>query len=336
MEKRILGKTGYNVSVIGLGGIPIQNVTKKEATEIVEEAYKQGINFIDTARGYNESEKLLGEALEIVGRDKFYIATKSMQRTYEGVLKELEISMNNLKVNTIDLFQFHNVSKKHDMEILFSDKGALKAIKEMKAKGTVKEIGITSHNVDILDKLVDTNEFSTIQFPYNAVENQAEKVFKKANEKNIGIIIMKPLAGGAIPNGELCLRYVLENNNVTLAIPGMDSIKQVRENTSVGQNLRPLTDDERKELQDLIKDLGTQFCRRCGYCAPCTVGIDIPSNFLMEGYYSRYDLKEWALNRYNNMEKNAKDCIKCGSCEPRCPYDLPIIEMLENVAEVLG
>lgn len=336
MEKRILGKTGYEVSVIGLGGIPIQNVDKNKAIEIVAEASKQGINFIDTARGYNESEKLIGEALKVVGRDKFYIATKSMQRTYDGVLKELEISMNNLNVDTIDLFQFHNVSKEPDFETLFSDNGALKAIKEMKKKGIIKEIGVTSHNVNMLDRLIDTDEFSTIQFPYNAVENQAEKVFEKAKKKDIGILIMKPLAGGAIPNGELCLRYVLENENITLAIPGMDSVEQIIENTSVGQDPRPLTEKEKDELQNIIKDLGTNFCRRCGYCAPCSVGIDIPSNFLMEGYYSRYDLKDWALSRYNSMEVNAKDCIQCGDCEPRCPYDLPIIEMLENVAEVLG
>lgn len=336
MEKRILGRTGYNVSVIGLGGIPIQNSDTKTAIEILKEAYKQGINFIDTARGYNDSEKRIGEALEVVGRDKFYIATKSMSRTYDAVLEDLKTSIENLKVDYLDLFQFHNISKESDFETVFSENGALKAIKEMKAKGIIKEIGVSSHNVNILDKLIDTDEFATIQFPYNIVEDQAEEVFKKAKKKNIGILIMKPLAGGAIPNGELCLRYVLENENITLAIPGMDTIEQVIENTSVGKNPRPLTDKERNELQELVKGLGTNFCRRCGYCAPCSVGIDIPTNFLMEGYYTRYDLKDWALTRYNSMEVNAKDCIKCGDCEPRCPYDLPIIEMLENVSNVLG
>ena len=336
MEKRILGKTGYNVSVIGLGGIPIQNTDTKTAIEILKEAHKQGINFIDTARGYNDSEKRIGEALEVVGREKFYIATKSMARTYDGVLEDLKTSMDNLKIDYIDLFQFHNISKDTDFETVLGENGALKAIKEMKKKGIIKEIGVSSHNVNILDKLVDTDEFATIQFPYNIVEDQAEEVFEKAKKKNIGILIMKPLAGGAIPNGELCLRYVLENNNITLAIPGMDTVEQVIENASVGQEPRPLTDEERNELQEIVKGLGTNFCRRCGYCAPCSIGIDIPSNFLMEGYYTRYDLKEWALSRYNGMEVSAKDCIKCGDCEPRCPYDLPIIEMLENVANVLG
>lgn len=336
MEKRILGKTGYEVSVIGLGGIPIQRVDKEKAIEIVQAAHNRGINFIDTARGYNESEKLLGEALEVVGRDKFYLATKSMQRTYDGVLEELNISLNNLKTDYIDLFQFHNVSKEADAEILFSENGALKAIKEMKEKGIVKEIGITSHNVNLMDKFVDTEEFATIQFPYNAVEDQATNVFKKAKEKNIGVIVMKPLAGGAIPKGELCLRYIMENENITVAIPGMDSVEQVIENTNVGINPRKLTDTEREELNNEIKELGTEFCRRCGYCAPCTVGMDIPTQFLMEGYYVRYNLQDWAKSRYDAMDKKAADCIRCGKCEERCPYDLPIMDMLERVEKNLG
>ena len=306
------------------------------AIEIVKEAHRQGINFIDTARGYNSSEELLGEALEEVGRDKFILATKSMARTYDGVLEELNISLKNLKTDYIDLFQFHNVSKEADVEILFGENGALKAIKEMKDKGIVGQIGITSHNVDLMDKFVDSNEFATIQFPYNPVEDQAAKVFEKAKKKNIGVIVMKPLAGGAIPKGELCLRYIMENENVTVAIPGMDSLEQVKENASVGKNPRRLNEEERAELDEEVKILGTEFCRRCGYCAPCTVGIDIPSQFLMEGYFTRYNLKDWAKTRYDAMDKNAKDCIKCGKCESRCPYDLPIMKMLDRVEKNLG
>lgn len=336
MEKRVLGRTGFEISIVGLGGIPIQNVSKDEAITLLKKCLDMGINFIDTARGYNDSETRIGEALEVVGRDKFYIATKSMARTSEGVLGELATSMNNLKVDYIDLFQFHNVSKKKDMDILLGKGGALEAIKEMKKKGIVKEIGITSHNVDILRELLETNEFATIQFPYNFVETQGEELFKRAKEKNIGVLIMKPLAGGAIPMGKECLKFVLNNENVTCAIPGMDTIEQIEENCSVGNNLEPLTEEEISKLDSFTKGLGKNFCRRCGYCAPCSVGIDIPTNFLMEGYYTRYDLKDWAISRYNGFEKKASDCIKCGICEKRCPYDLPIIDMLENVATVLG
>lgn len=335
MKKRTLGRTGFEISVIGLGGIPIQHCTSDEAISLMKECLDRGINFIDTARGYNDSEKRIGEGLKVLGRDKFILATKSMARTYDMVLEEIAQSLKDLGTDYIDLFQFHNVSKEEDAETIFSENGALRALKELKEKGVIREIGITSHKAEVLDRLVDTDEFASIQFPYNFVENQGLKIFEKAKEKNIGVLVMKPLAGGAIPKGDLCLRYVLENENVTSAIPGMDSLDQVRENTSVGEDIRPLSDDERKILKDITDKLGNRFCRRCGYCMPCTVGIDIPSNFLMEGYYTRYGLKDWALSRYRGFETKASDCIKCGMCEKRCPYDLEIIKMLENVAQVL-
>ena len=336
MEKRILGRTGFEVSVVGLGGIPIQRVDKETAYEIVKEAYENGINFIDTARGYRNSEELLGHAIERIGRDKFILATKSMARTYDKVLEEIAISLNDLRTDYIDLFQLHNVRTKEDLDTVLGENGALKAAKELKAKGVIKEIGITSHSVDILDIALDTDEFSTIQCPYNPVERLGERVFQKAKERNIGVIVMKPLAGGAISKGELSLRFILENDNVTTAIPGMDSIEQVRENTKAGSDRRLLTDDEREELNKEAKTLGEQFCRRCGYCAPCSVGIDIQSQFLLDGYYTRYNLQDWAISRYKAMDVRAGDCIECGDCESRCPYDLPIIEMLKRVESNLG
>lgn len=336
MEKRILGRTNFEISAIGFGGIPIQRVDEKTAYELIVEAYNQGINFIDTARGYMESESLLGYALEKFGRDKFILATKSMARTYDGVLEELNTSLKNLRTDYIELFQFHNVRTKEDLDIVMGENGALKAIKEYQKKGIIKEIGITSHSVDLLNIAIDTGEFSTIQYPYNPVENQGEPVFKKARENNIGVIVMKPLAGGAIPKGELCLRYILENKDVTVAIPGMDTVEQIIENARAGNDIRSLTDEERKDLMTEANTLGDEFCRRCGYCAPCTVGIDIPSQFIMEGYYTRYNLQDWAVSRYEAMDIRAKDCIECGDCESRCPYDLPIIEMLKRVEGNLG
>lgn len=335
MEKRILGRTNFEVSVIGFGGIPVQRVDEEMAYELLLESYNQGINFIDTARGYMESENLLGKALERIGRDKFILATKSMGRTYDAMLEELHTSLKNLRTDYIDLFQLHNVRTKEELDVVMGDNGALKLLKEYKEKGIIKEIGITSHSVDLLDIAMDTGEFSTIQYPYNPVERQGEKIFKKAKENNIGVIVMKPLAGGAIPKGELCLRFIMENNDVTTAIPGMDAIEQVRENATVGNNMRPLRDDERKDLMAEAEELGEEFCRRCGYCSPCTVGMDIPTQFLMEGYYNRYNLQDWAKSRYESLPVNAGDCIECGDCQPRCPYDLPIIKMLKRVEETL-
>jgi len=336
LEKRILGKTNLEVSTIGFGGIPIQRVDNEMAVKLIEESYNRGINFIDTARGYNDSESLIGQALERIGRDKFILATKSMKRDYKGILEELSISLKNLRTDYIDLFQFHNIRSFEELDFILSENGAFKALKEAKEKGVIKEIGITSHSPEILDKAIDIGGFSTIQCPYNPVERQAEEVFKKAKEMNIGVIVMKPLAGGAITNGELSLRFIVDNPNISVVIPGMDTLEQVSSNALVGINKRKLTVEEEEILREESNSLGSQFCRRCGYCLPCPQGIDIPVQFLMEGYYTRYDLKDWAKSRYDAMEKRAVHCVECGLCETKCPYNLPIRKMLKNVVEKLG
>lgn len=332
MQKRILGRTGLEVSAVGFGGIPIQRVDKDTAVAMLMEAHNQGINFIDTARGYLVSEELIGEALKVIGREKFVLATKSMNRTYEGIKGELETSLNNLKVDYIDLYQFHNVRSMEDYNKLMAEDGAYNYALKAKELGLIKHIGISSHSSDVLKIVVETDYFETIQFPYNAVERQGEEVFKRAKERNIGVIIMKPLAGGAISKGELAIRFILENPNVSVVIPGMDSVEQVIENAKPGKDNRGLSDDERVMIEQEAKELGTQFCRRCGYCAPCTVGIDIPTQFVLDSYYTRYNLQQWATDRYNAQEISAGDCIDCGICESRCPYDLPIRDMLKKVA----
>lgn len=331
MEKRILGKTGLEVSVIGFGGIPIQRVDKETAISLIEELHNQGINFIDTARGYTISEELIGFGLEKVGRDKFILATKSMARDYEGMKREIETSLKNLKTEQIDLYQLHNVRTEEQYNQILSEDGALRALLDAKKEGKIKHIGITSHDLVTIEKAIESGKFETIQFPYNPVERQAEELFKKANDLGIGVIVMKPLAGGAISNGELSLRFILENPNVSVEIPGMQSIEEIRNNAKVGNELRRLTDEEREIIMKEANELGTEFCRRCGYCAPCPQGIDIPVQFLMEGYYSRYNLKDWAKDRYESLPKKASDCIECGQCETRCPYDLPIKKMLKKV-----
>lgn len=336
MEKRILGKSGFNVSLIGLGGIPIQNKDQRTSDLVIQECYKNGVNFIDTARGYEKSEELIGKSLQKVGREHFILATKSTSRDYQGMKVDIEISLNNLKTDYIDLYQCHFVKDKAQLDKIFSEDGAYKALTEAKNLGKIKAIGVSAHNVEVADIAIQTGKFDTIQFPYNPVERQAEKLFEKAKNLNIGVIVMKPSAGGAIRNVEYSLRYIAENPNISVIIPGMESANQVIENASVGKYRRALNEQERKDIINESKELGSEFCRRCGYCTPCPQGIDIPVQFIVEGYYSRYDLKEWAVNRYNNLSHNALECIECGQCESKCPYNLPIRKMLKRVAEVMS
>lgn len=331
-----LGRTGLKISRIGFGGIPIQRITADETVELFKLLKDLGINFIDTARGYTVSEEYIGKALEVVGRENFIIATKSMARTGDKLKEEFNISKKNLNIDCIDLYQFHNVKTPEEYETIISEGGAYEEALKLKDEGLISHIGITSHNKDLLDRIVDSKLFETIQFPYNPMERQGEESLKKAHANGMGVITMKPLAGGAIKNKNYSLRFSFEQDFVSVIIPGMASKEEVIENAQVGNSFTPLSDIERKVLMDEAKELGDHFCRRCGYCAPCTVGIDIPTNFLMEGYYKRYNLQDWATERYNNLKPNAKDCIECGVCEERCPYDLKIREMLKEVAKTFS
>lgn len=330
---RKLGSTNIELNRVGFGGIPIQRITQEDTSLVINELINQGINFIDSARGYTVSEEYIGNAIE-GKRDKFILATKSMSRSYDDMIRDVNISLNNFKTEYIDLYQLHNL-KPDEYDGIFDDDMAYEALLKCKEEGKIKHIGITSHSIDTIKKAVNSGKFDTIQFPYNIVEDQADEIFKEANKNGIGVIVMKPLAGGAIDNAKLAIKYILSKDYIDVVIPGMDSVDQVIENTSVLNNLN-ITDEENLEIKDIIEKLGNRFCRRCEYCMPCPVGINIPMNFLLEGYYSRYNLKEWSKDRYKSLDVNASNCIECGKCESKCPYELPIREMLKDVSNILG
>lgn len=334
MEYRVLGKTGLRISRMGFGGIPIQKIDAEGTKTLMQKLLENGINYIDTARGYTVSEEYLGYALEGM-RDHFILATKSMGRTKEAMEKDIATSLHNLRTDYIDLYQVHNPNAS-DLEKVLAPGGALEALKEAKAQGKIGHIGITLHSVDLFQKAVEMDWVETIMFPYSIVETQGEKLMQVCTDKNIGFICMKPLAGGAIDDATVALRFIVSNPNVTVVIPGMADMKEIDQNIAATSDTSALTEQEQAKVMQIRQELGTNFCRRCNYCAPCASGINIPMMFMMEGYYSRYHLEEWATMRYNAMEKTASDCIGCGACESRCPYNLPIREMMQKTAKVFG
>lgn len=334
MEYRNLGKTGLKVSRLGFGGIPIQRIDAEGTRKLMHQLLDAGVNYIDTARGYTVSEEYLGFGLDGI-REHFILATKGRALTKAAMQADIETSLRNLRTDYIDLYQFHNPSAA-DLEQILAPGGAMEAMQEAKAAGKIRHIGVTTHSVELFARLVEMDWVETIMFPYNIVENQAQELIEKCAEKGIGFICMKPLAGGAIEDGRLALRYIAANDAVTEIIPGMAAPEELEQNIAAINDTTPLTDAELAAMQQIRDALGTQFCRRCNYCAPCTVGISIPSAFLFEGYLSRYGLEDWARDRYNAMAHTASDCIECGACEPRCPYHLPIREMMRKVAADFG
>jgi predicted aldo/keto reductase-like oxidoreductase len=292
-----------------------------------------GINYIDTARGYTVSESYLGEALEGI-REHFVLATKSTARDCLGMEKDIETSLQNLRTHYIDLYQVHNPTMAQ-LEQIIAPGGALEALTEAKAAGKIGHIGLTAHSLAVFEKALELDWVETIMFPYNIVENQGADLIKACAEKNIGFVCMKPLAGGALENATLALRYIGQNEDVTVVIPGMADPAEIEQNLAAVNNEAPLSAEEQAGIDQVRAQLGTQFCRRCNYCAPCTVGIAIPNVFLMQGYLERYGLADWAQGRYDAMPVKASACIGCGACEDRCPYNLPIREMLKVAAKEL-
>ena len=331
MEYRILGKTELKISRLGFGGIPIQKVDAKTTRALIESMVEKGINYIDTARAYTVSEEFLGQALEGL-RDNFILATKSMSRTKEAMAADIDISLTNLKTDYIDLYQVHNPTAEQ-LDQVAAPVGALEALMEAKAAGKIGHIGVTAHTVAIFEKAIEYDWVETIMFPYNIIERQGEELMHKCTEKNIGFIVMKPLAGGAIDDPELALRFISANPDVSVVIPGMYDVKEIEQNLAAMENTAPFSEEDLQKMEEIRESLGTNFCRRCNYCQPCAAGIGISALFILEGYYDRYGLQDWAQSRYDATPIKASACIGCGACEPRCPYNLPIRDMLKRVAE---
>ena len=334
MQYRTLGKTNLTISRLGFGGIPIQRIDAEGTRTLMHQLKDAGVNYIDTARGYTVSEEYLGYALEGI-REDFVLATKSMARTKEAMEADIATSLKNLRTDYIDLYQVHNPTPDQLKQVV-APGGALEALLEAKAAGKVGHLGVTAHSLDTFKMALEMDWVETIMFPYNIVESQGQDLIHACAEKNIGFVCMKPLAGGAIEDATLALRYICANPDVTVVIPGMADPKELEQNIAAVADTAPITEEEQKKFQAVRDDLGTQFCRRCNYCQPCTAGISISNVFLFQGYLRRYGLGDWAKNRYSALEKKASDCVDCGLCETRCPYNLPIREMLKAAAKDFG
>ena len=335
MQSVILGKTGLNVSRLSFGGIPIQRADAANTRAVVDQLEQHGVNFLDTALGYTVSEDYLGAALE-GRRDHFILATKSMSRDYAGMQKDIDASLADLRTGHIELYQLHNLSER-DFDRVFGPEGAYRALAEAKAAGKIGHIGVTTPSADALRRLVEEygDRLETVMFPYNIVETQGHDVLAQAQKQGIGTIAMKPLAGGNLEDAALALRFIAAAGVCDVILAGMGAPEEVARNAAVDLSA-PFTAAEQAQAEAIRKTLGSTFCRRCGYCAPCPNGIDIPTNFLLANYLRRYGLADWARERYQALRYHAGSCVQCGACERRCPYGLPIRDMLGGVAKDFG
>ena len=327
-----LGKTNMMVSKLGFGGIPIQRLNEDEAIAVVRRCLELGITFIDTANGYTTSEERIGKA--IAGRkERPILATKSGARNREGVESHLKLSLERLGVESIDLYQFHGVSDSRSLEMVLDPKGPMGVVEEAKGARRVKHIGITSHSMDIAKEAVKTDCFETIMFPFNFITREAaDELLPLCREHDVGFIAMKPLAGGMLDNATIAHKYLFQFPDI-VPISGIEKIEEIEEIVRVLEGPLELTEAEEIEMQRLREELGTRFCRRCEYCQPCPEEIPISMVMNSTSFAKRLPAERFFTGRLTeNMEK-AANCTECGDCEERCPYDLPIREIIAERSE---
>jgi predicted aldo/keto reductase-like oxidoreductase len=337
MEYRTLGRTGINASCIGFGGIPLTGLNGDEAVRVLTAVLDRGINFIDTARGYKESEELIGNSIAD-RRDEYFLATKTKVRDEDSILKEFEISTAKLKTDVIDLYQIHYVNTKEDLSGVMAPAGALSVIRRLQREGGVRYIGITGHSPAILRKAAETGEFDSVQGAFSYIEKGDEvlRLIRYCKENDIGFIAQKPLAGGSLLPAQAALRFIL-GYPVSVVIPGMLSVEQVEENSHAGDGRFTLTAQEERALEDVAAGLGSRFCRRCYYCQPvCPENIRIGVILEFLGKARRPENLALMRRWYAGMAINASECTECGLCLAECPYELPIVDMLKEAHELLG
>ena len=336
LRERTLGRTGLKVKSVGFGGIPIQRVSEEEAIRVVRRCYELGINYYDTARGYTVSEERIGKALRDL-RNEVVLATKTHSLTREAALTDLDTSLKNLQTDHVDLYQLHGVSSDEAWEKISGQGGALEALYKAVAEGKTDHVGITSHNLRLLDRIVKENVFETVLIQYNYLARQpAEDTLRLCRSMNVGTVIMKPFGGGAFSNARTALKFVLSNEDVDVVVPGMASLSEVEENLAVTSGSYSLSQEELELIEKDRVELGDQFCRGCDYCQPCPQGVPISSVLRAESVVKRMG----SIPRVEKMLRERMDestkCVECGTCETRCPYQLPIRELLKTKREYIA
>jgi len=327
VEKIRLGKTDLMVTRLGFGGIPIQRLSEEDAITVVRKCVELGITFLDTANAYTTSEERIGKA--IAGkRQEFIIATKSGARDRENIEKHLNLSLEHLQTDYIDLYQFHGVSTFEHLKTVMDPKGPRAVVEDAKKAGKIRHIGITSHSMDVAKEAVKTDQFETLMFPFNFITCEpAEELLPLCREHDVGFIDMKPMGGGMLDNATVAFKYLLQFPDIVY-IPGIEQTWEIEEIAGIVQGSGQMTPEEEAEMQRLCEELGTRFCRRCDYCQPCPQEIPISTVMNSASFAKRLPPQRIFSGWISEGMERAATCTDCGECEEKCPYHLPIREII--------
>lgn len=325
MDTIRLGRTGLVVTKNGFGALPVQRVDMEGACRLLRKAYESGINYFDTARAYTDSEEKLGHALGDV-REKIIISTKTMSTTVEGFWLDLRESLRMLQTDYIDIYQFHNpdfIPRPGD------GTGLYEAMLEAKAQGFIRHIGITNHRLALAIEAVNSDLYETLQFPFSYLADEKEEALVRlCEEKDVGFICMKALAGGLITRADVAYAYLAQFP--VAPIWGIQRESELEDFLRCSDNPPVMNDERRAYVEQERKSLSGDFCRGCGYCQPCPVGIDIQNCARMSLLLRRSPSAGHLSEAGQAKMKKIEDCLHCGQCKSRCPYGLDTPALLKR------
>ena len=331
MEKVRLGNTNLIVEKLGWGGIPIQRVGEREAVSVIQAVIEMGVNLLDTARAYTNSEHRIGLALQRTDRPVI-LSSKSPTKTAK-IYNDVQESLKQMKVKKVNIYHLHNVSNFEDYERVLAPGGAYEGLKRARDDGLIEHIGLTSHSLDVLERAIVDGHFEIIMACYSFLEPEAaKKVFPLAKEKDVGVLAMKPYSGGVIEEAGPALRFSLSTPNI-VPIPGSETLEKALENWKIFTEGYSLTEKDKERIEALKKEFDRQFCRRCDYCQPCTEKINIQFIVGLKSVIKRFGPHAQEIGWMKDLIEKARNCSECGECLPRCPYQLPIPGLIkENLA----
>lgn len=330
MDRVTLGSTGITVNKNGFGALPIQRISEEDAVRLLRKAFAAGITFFDTSRRYTDSEKKIGIAFEGIPRDKYFIATKTGALTGDQLREDLKTTLETLKTDYVDIYQFHNPPF---CPLPGDGTGLYEAVLEAKESGKIRHIGITNHRLHVAHTAIDSGLYETLQFPFSYVSGKQElELVEKCRQHNMGFIAMKGLSGGLLTDYRACYAFEAQFDNV-LPIWGIQRDRELDQWISCIDNPPTMTPEIRQLIEKDREELSGDFCRSCGYCMPCTVGIDIKDCARMSQLIRRNPSAKFLSEEWQNKMRKINDCINCGLCMSKCPYELNTPALLRKNLE---